>query len=84
MEEQPESIKIHRFYLSYKIDGEVHTGWFQGVHIRFAKDQLLFKQPEATDIMDWTFEKAEDLRNYLKKQNAKKLAVKMRLKNKVA
>ena len=53
MEQQPEEIKIHRFYLSYKVDGEVCTGWFFGIHIRFAKDQLLFQQPEATDIMDW-------------------------------
>lgn len=83
MEEQPEAIKIHRFYLSYKIEGEVHTGWFNGVHIRFAKDQLLFQNPDATDLMDWTYERSEDLRHYLKKQNAKKLAVKMRLKNQV-
>ncbi len=80
MEGQPESIKIHKFYLSFKIDGEVNTGWFQGVHIRFAKDQLLFQQPEATDIMDWTYENAEDLKTYLEKQQAKKLDHMLRLK----
>ena len=78
-----EGIKIHRFYLSYKLNGEVNTGWFEGVHIRFAKDQLLFKFPDATDIMDWTNEKAEDLKDYLKKQNAKKLSLKLRLKDQV-
>ncbi len=81
MEGQPEEIKVHKFYLSYKIDGEVHTGWYNGVHIRFAKDQLLFQQPEATDLMDWTYERSEDLRTYLKKQNAKQLIIKMRLKD---
>ena len=80
MEDNPEQIKLHRFFLSYKIDGEVHTGWFQGVHIRFAKDQLLFKHPEATDIMDWTHERDEDLRGYLQKQNAKQLDHMMKMK----
>lgn len=84
MEGHPEGIKIHRFYLSYKINGEVHTAWFQGVHIRFAKDKLLFQYPEATDIMDWTHEKSEDLKAYLTKQNAKKLAAKLRLKDQIA
>jgi hypothetical protein len=80
MEQQPEEIKVHRFYLSYKIDGDVRTGWFFGIHIRFAKDQLLFQQPEATDIMDWTNEQPEDLKRYLVKQNASKVNVMMRLK----
>ncbi len=80
MEGQSEGIQIHKFYLSYKINGEVNTGWFYGVHIRFAKDQLLFQHPEATDLMDWTLEKSEDLRRYLLKQNASKLSVMIRLK----
>ncbi len=83
MKGHPEGIKIHRFYLSYKLNGEVNTGWFEGVHIRFAKDQLLFKFPDATDIMDWTYEKSEDLKDYLKKQNAKKLSSMLRLKDKI-
>ncbi|GJM30250.1 MAG: hypothetical protein DHS20C17_28850 [Cyclobacteriaceae bacterium] len=81
MEQHPEGIKVHRFYLSYKINGEVSTGWYYGMHIRFAKDQLLFQQPDATDIMDWTYENSEDLKSYLIKQNATKLSVKIKLKN---
>ncbi len=84
MEQQSEGIKVHRFYLSYKVNGEVNTGWYYGIHIRFAKDQLLFQQPEATDIMDWTYENSEDLKHYLIKQNASKLNVKMRLKDQPA
>lgn len=84
MEQQSEGIKVHRFYLSYKLNGEVNTGWYYGIHIRFAKDQLLFQQPEATDIMDWTYENSEDLKHYLIKQNATKLNIKMRLKDQPA
>jgi hypothetical protein len=80
MEGHQEGIQIHKFYLSFKLNGEVNTGWFYGMHIRFAKDQLLFQQPEATDIMDWTYEKSEDLRSYLLRQNASKLSLMMRLK----
>ena len=80
MEQQPEDIKVHRFYLSYKIDGDVRTGWFFGIHIRFAKDQLLFQHSEATDIMDWTNEQPEDLKRYLVKQNASKVNIMIRLK----
>jgi hypothetical protein len=81
MEQQSEGIKVHKFYLSYKIDGEVHAGWYYGIHIRFAKDQLLFQQPDATDIMDWTCENPADLRDYLTKQNASKVNIMMRLKD---
>jgi len=84
MEQHPEGIKVHRFYLSFKVNGEVNTGWYYGIHIRFAKDQLLFQQPEATDIMDWTYENSEDLKRYLLKQNASKLNIKMRLKDQPA
>lgn len=84
MEQQSEGIKVHRFYLSFKVSGEVNTGWYYGIHIRFAKDQLLFQQPEATDIMDWTYENSDDLKRYLVKQNASKLSVKMRLKDQPA
>lgn len=80
MEGQPKGIQVHKFYLSYKIAGDVHTGWFYGVHIRFAKDQLLFQHPEATDIMDWTYEKSKDLRSYLMKHNALKMSIMLRLK----
>ena len=84
MEQHSEGIKVHRFYLSYKVNGEVNTGWYYGIHIRFAKDQLLFQQPDATDIMDWTYENPEDLRNYLTKQNASKVNIMMRLKEQTA
>jgi hypothetical protein len=81
MEQHSEGIKVYRFYFSYKLNGEINTGWYYGIHIRFAKDQLLFQQPDATDIMDWTYENSEDLKSYLIRQHASKLNVKMRLKN---
>lgn len=61
------SIEIHKFFLSYKINGEIHTGWFAGMNLRYAKEKLLFQYSEATDIMDWTYEKGEDLKKYLAK-----------------
>ncbi|MGI9543066.1 MAG: hypothetical protein ACR2MX_07380 [Cyclobacteriaceae bacterium] len=71
--------KIHRFYFSFKLNGELHTGWFEGITIRYAKDQLLFQYPECTDVMDWTYERTEDLKQYLKKQKVKSLLGKLKL-----
>lgn len=60
--------KLHRFFLSYRLEGEIDTIWIEGINLRHAKDKLKMKFPEATDIMDWTSEKAADLENYLNKQ----------------
>jgi hypothetical protein len=76
------SIEIHKFFLSYKIDGEVHTGWFPGINLRYAKDKLLFQYSEATDIMDWTHENSEDLRKYLNKQKADDIVIQQHISNK--
>jgi hypothetical protein len=76
------SIEIHKFFLSYKLDGEVHTGWFAGINLRYAKEKLHFQFSEATDIMDWTHEKSEDLRLYLNKQKAKEEQIHQHLLNK--
>jgi hypothetical protein len=75
------SIQMHEFFLSYKIDGILHTGLFSGISLRDAKDKLMFKHSEATDIMDWTYEKSEDLDNYISRQNAKMQVLEMRLKS---
>jgi hypothetical protein len=69
------SIEIHKFFLSYKLNGEIHTGWFSGINLRYAKEKLLFQYSEATDIMDWTYEKSEDLKIYLDKHRIEHLLV---------
>lgn len=73
--------QMHEFFLSYKIDGVLHTGLFSGISLRHAKDKLMFNHSEATDIMDWTYEKAQDLDDYIRRQNAKMQVLEMRLKN---
>ncbi|CAN5474425.1 hypothetical protein BH23BAC1_BH23BAC1_20850 [soil metagenome] len=75
------NIQMHEFFLSYKIDGVLNTGLFSGISLRDAKDKLMFKYSEATDIMDWTYEKSEDLDNYISRQNAKMQVLEMRLKS---
>jgi len=59
--------RLHKFYLSFKNDGKVETIWIEGVNLRHAKEKLILKSPEATDILDWTNERQEDLDNYLLK-----------------
>jgi hypothetical protein len=56
--------KLHKFYLSYKLNGKIDTLWIDGINLRHAKDKLLMKYPESTDIMDWTYENPEDLEKY--------------------
>lgn len=61
---------LYQFYISYRIDGEVHLAWMEGINLRHAKDKVLFNNPEATDLMDWTNERKEDLEHYLRKMKA--------------
>ncbi|MDQ3395749.1 MAG: hypothetical protein M3512_16805 [Bacteroidota bacterium] len=75
-----QSIEMHEFFLSFKVDGALQTGLFSGISLRHAKDKLLFKHAEATDIMDWTMESAEELENYINRQNAKMQILESRFK----
>lgn len=76
------SIEIHKFFLSYKVNGEIQTGWFSGINLRYAKEKLLFQFSEATDIMDWTNEKSDDLKNYLNKFKTSENVIQQFLLNK--
>ena len=62
-----EEKRLHKFYLSYKIDREVITAWVEGMNLRHAKEKLELMYPEASDIMDWTYESKEDLQAYIDK-----------------
>lgn len=64
--------RLHKFYLSYKINGEIEIVWAEGINLWHAKERLRLKCPEATDIMDWTNEKPEDLEKYVRKHNERK------------
>ncbi|WP_053404202.1 hypothetical protein [Persicobacter sp. CCB-QB2] len=59
--------RLHKFYLSFKVEREVRTVWVEGLNLRHAKDRLAMTEPEAIDIIDWTSESPEKLENYLSK-----------------
>ena len=59
--------QLFKFYLSYKLEGEIYLEWVEGINLRHAKDKVQFRHPEASDLMDWTNEKKEDLDKYLAK-----------------
>ena len=58
---------LYKFYLSYRLNGKIHLEWIEGINLRHAKDKILFKVPDASDLMDWTNERKEDLDAYLHK-----------------
>ena len=64
--------QLHKFYISYKLNGAVHLEWVEGINLRHAKERIEFKHEDATDLMDWTNESKEDLEAYLKKIEEKK------------
>ncbi len=66
---------LYKFYLSYRLNGEVLVEWVEGINLRHAKDKVLFQYPDATDLMDWTNEKKEDLERYLDKMVALKESI---------
>ncbi len=66
--------QLHKFYISYRINGEVHLEWIEGINLRHAKDKIEMNHAEASDLMDWTNEKKEDLNTYLDKIEAKRKA----------
>lgn len=59
--------QLHKFYLSFKLDGEIVLEWVEGINLRHAKDKIQFKHPEASDLMDWTNETDASLKEYLRK-----------------
>ena len=64
--------QLHKFKISYKLNGEIRLDWVEGINLRHAKEKIEMKHEDATDLMDWTNEKEEDLRNYLEKIEIKK------------
>ncbi len=68
--------QLHRFYLSYRLDGEVFLEWVEGINLRHAKEKIELMHSEVSDLMDWTNEKKEDLDKYLKKIKQHKLKIK--------
>lgn len=64
--------QLHKFYISYRLDGEVHLEWIEGINLRHAKERIELRHTEASDLMDWTNEKEEDLKKYLVKVESKK------------
>lgn len=64
--------QLHKFYISYRLDGEVHLEWIEGINLRHAKERIEMRHADASDLMDWTNEKKEDLQNYITKIEAKK------------
>ena len=59
--------QFHKFYISYRIEGSVKLEWVEGINLRHAKEKIEMKHESATDLMDWTNEKKEDLDAYLRK-----------------
>ncbi len=64
--------QLHKFYISYRIDGEVHLEWVEGINLRHAKEKIEMLHTEASDLMDWTNEKERDLKAYLTKIEAER------------
>ena len=64
--------QLHKFYISYKLNGAVHLEWVEGINLRHAKERIELKHEDATDLMDWTNESKEDLEAYMKKIEEKK------------
>jgi hypothetical protein len=72
--------QLHKFYISYRINGEVHLEWVEGINLRHAKERIEMMHEEASDLMDWTNEKKEDLQHYLLKIEEKRKAKQALLK----
>lgn len=63
--------QLHKFYVSYRLNGEIQLDWVEGINLRHAKDKVDMKHGDVSDLMDWTNEKEEDLNAYLSKIRAK-------------
>lgn len=62
---------LFKFNLSYSLNGEIQLEWIEGINLRHAKDKVAMKHEDASDLMDWTNEKEEDLNAFLEKSRAK-------------
>ncbi len=74
--------QLHKFYISYRVNGEVNLEWIEGINLRHAKEKIEMNHAETSDLMDWTNEKKEDLNKYLDKIEAKRIAKEELLKQK--
>jgi Spy/CpxP family protein refolding chaperone len=63
--------QLHKFYISYKLDGNIHLEWVEGINLRHAKERIEMKHEDATDLMDWTNESKDDIDAYMKKAEDK-------------
>ncbi|MFC2125972.1 hypothetical protein ACFLU5_14305 [Bacteroidota bacterium] len=59
--------KLHKFHLSYKLNGTVQLVWIEALNLRHAKEKIYFGIEEATDIRDWTQEKKVELKRYIER-----------------
>ena len=41
---------IHRFRISYKLNGTIHLNWIEGINLRHAKEKFELNHPDATDL----------------------------------
>ena len=64
--------QLHKFYISYRINGDIQLEWVEGINLRHAKEKIEMQHDDASDLMDWTNEKEEDLQAYLAKTEKKK------------
>lgn len=62
--------QLHRFYLSFKLEGVLQFQWEEGINLRHAKEKLLMRNSEASDLMDWTNEKQEDIEQYIERHRS--------------
>jgi elongation factor P--beta-lysine ligase len=63
------ALKEHRFFLTFRVGNELVNGFFSGINLRHAKEKLLHQYMDASDIMDWTHERVDDLYKYVKKHS---------------
>ncbi len=63
--------QLHKFYISFKLDGRIQLEWVEGINLRHAKERIEMKHEDATDLMDWTNESKEDFDAYMKKAEDK-------------
>ena len=58
--------RLHKFYLSFRNEGEIETICIEGISLRYVCEKLRLLYPEATDIRDWTHNR-DALDHYLQK-----------------
>jgi hypothetical protein len=63
--------QLYKFYISYRLKGRIQIEWIEGMNLRHAKEKVEMRYGDASDLMDWTNEKDEDLQLYLVKMRAK-------------